>query len=127
MDNQWAKDILNTRWNLPGIEHTFEVPWSALSNELRHLIDITPEDIFVFCQSRARCKYLMNQFVEHFAPQIIKLDKVNLTVQIGNEIYIFVDEYQLRMACKGRRSTRVVYETEFERALNTYQQTKGEK
>lgn len=126
MDNQWIKDILNTRWDLPGIEHTFEIPWSALSDELRRIIDATPEDIYVFCQSRSQCKYLMDQFVEHFGPQIAKLDKANLTVQIGNEIYRFVDEYQLRMACKGRRSTRVVYETEFERALDTYQQMKGE-
>ena len=87
---------------------------------------VKPRMIFVVCRRMITCHDLMRRFVESIRPVNPTVDFNRGRIKLGYDEYRFVIEYGLDVIVKGYRDAEIIFEHDFEDALDRYDAIKKE-
>lgn len=115
--------ILNDALDISGIDHTFTFSNGLLTPEIYELLKKTyRRDIFVICKDRKTARRLLDEMVRCLIPSIDKVDRMQYIVYAGYDVWTFISKEELVIKLKGRHRTEVVWDWDFEKALDIYKE-----
>ena len=119
--------ILNDTLTIPKIEHLIEVNNDLMKPEILELLRKTYQrDIFVICKNKRTAGYLLDEMVDCLHSSIDKVDHMRGIVKMGYENWRFISQAEMDIKLRGYRA-EIVYDVDFERALDIYKNKKESK